>query len=146
KTERVQPEVALQMQEPAPVQRPDLLAFNRQQHVLAGEKLGHAVEVRTEVKVDDLVPARLVDLEGVVRSGTHGSSCVTRIPMESPSISSARPILTAISAKPFEFRYQKAAPGATVLKVRLAGMRWPAAISRLSSRSLSARSPVIALP
>ena len=50
-------------------------------------------------------------------SGRHQLRAPTALPIVRPRTASARPALTAISASPFEFSYQKAAPAGTAEKV-----------------------------
>jgi hypothetical protein len=51
------------------------------------------------------------------------------------------PMLTAISARPFEFSYQKALPAVTEEKVRARGIERPPARRRASGESIVAREP-----
>jgi membrane protein DedA with SNARE-associated domain len=71
---------------------------------------------------------------------------VTECPIARPKTWSARPALTAISASPFEFSYQKASPLDTSEKVRRRASVRPPMASRVSAGSEAARMPVIALP
>src|SRR6516162_5403470 len=69
----------------------------------------------------------------------------TLTPIERPRAWSARPELTAISASPFEFSYQKAAPGGRSPKVRARSRTRSGAASLAPRGSMAARKPVIAL-
>jgi hypothetical protein len=66
----------------------------------------------------------------------------TGMPIARPSSRSARAWLTAITASPFEFSYQKAAPGERSLKVLACSNTRPAAASLALGGSVAALSPV----
>src|SRR5262245_36097544 len=68
------------------------------------------------------------------------------LPISSARSRSARPLLTAISASPFEFSYQKAAPDGRSLKVLSRCNTRPDAARLAPGGSVATLSPVTALP
>ncbi len=70
----------------------------------------------------------------------------TVMPVARPSSRTARPLLTAISASPFEFSYQKAAPGGRSLNVLPRSNIRPITASLAPGGSTATLSPVMALP
>ena len=64
------------MQQALAGQRPDLLALDGIEHILALEELGHPVEGGAGMNLDHLAPAGLVDGKGFLEGIGHGGESI----------------------------------------------------------------------